>query len=261
VVLAAEASMGRDLARLGRPVVGVLHDVGRGVPAWVRRLRVTVCVSRRARDAVAAAGGRPVLLPWGPDLGFAGYERLGDERVVCAGKSNRDWPTLLAALERTGVPAEVFVTRDAVVPEPPPGHVELRRPTGGAPFLPLQTVLPRLQRASVVAIPIADPNRLTGLSELNDALALGAPVIVTRCDQLDVDVEAIGCGIRVEPGDVAGWAAALERLAGDASLRREMGARGRAWAEREWNAERFGAGMVDVFATRLQSSGGVGRGT
>lgn len=243
VVLAGEASMARDLARLGRPVVGVVHDVGGGVPAWIRRLRTAVCLSRRARDEVAAAGGRPLLLPWGPDLGFSGYERLGHERVVCAGKSNRDWPTLLAALARTGVEAQVFLTRDADLPAPPP-HVELVRPQDGAPFLPLQAVLPHVRRASVIAIPIADPNRLTGLAELNDALALGVPVIVTRCDQLDVDVERIGCGIEVPPGDVEAWSAALERLAGDPALRREMGARGRAWAEREWNHELFGAGLA-----------------
>jgi glycosyltransferase involved in cell wall biosynthesis len=247
IVLAGEAAMARELARLGRPVVGVLHDVGAGLPHWVRRLRLAVCLSRRARDAIAAVGGRPLLLPWGPDLRFAGYARDGDGPVVAAGKSNRDWPTLLAGLARSGAAAEVVVTRDASLPDPPPG-VEVVRPSDGAAFLPFQAVLPRLRRASVVAIPIADPDRLTGLSELNDALALGTPVVVTRCNQLDVDVEAIGCGIAVAPGDGDGWAAALARLAEDPALRSEIGARGRAWAEREWNADRFGEGLAEAFA-------------
>ena len=99
----------------------------------------------------------------------------------------------------------------------------------GGPKFSYGHVLKDLVRASVVAIPLKNPGKISGLSELNDALALGKPVVVTRTLHLrDVDVEAIGCGVWVEPGDVSGWRTALARLHGDVALRASMGAAGRA---------------------------------
>jgi hypothetical protein len=95
--------------------------------------------------------------------------------------------------------------------------------------------------AAVVVVPVIDPGRLTGLTEINDALALGKPLIVTRSPYLPFDVEEVGCGIAVEPGDETGWRAALERLLGDAGLRGELGARGRAHDETGFNYAGFGA--------------------
>jgi glycosyltransferase involved in cell wall biosynthesis len=104
-------------------------------------------------------------------------------------------------------------------------------------------VIDDMRDASVVAIPMAT-DRLLGLTELADALALGKPVVVTRSEFLDVDVEAIGCGRFVEPGDVEGWAAALSELMGDTDLRRRMGAAARDYAESSCNERMFGEIVV-----------------
>jgi glycosyltransferase involved in cell wall biosynthesis len=238
---------GLGRVRPGR-VASFVHDVGGGLPPWLRRIRLALALSERGRAALLDLGRDPASTPrlgWGPDLGWPGYTSTGEERIVCAGKSNRDWPLLLSALAETGHEALVLAPRDGDL-GPVPERVEVRRPPSDDPraFVGMQEALPELARASVVAIPIADANRLTGLAELNDALAFGKPVVITRCDQLDVAVEAIGCGIAVEPGDRLGWVAALDALAGDAARRRELGERGRAWAARHWNHERFGADVV-----------------
>ena len=158
--------------------------------------------------------------------------------MVQSGKTRRDTDTLLRALDETGIPARVYVDdsrRPAVN-----GRTEL---VGHSSY---DRVLADLQRAAIVAVPLFDDGVLAGLTEINDALALGKPMVVTRCRMLDLDVEAIGCGIVVEPGDVAGWTAALRRLWDDAELRASMGATGRRFAETEWNADRFGSGLVDL---------------
>jgi glycosyltransferase involved in cell wall biosynthesis len=224
VILAAEATIVRGLAAVGRgPLVGIVHS---GPARWMRRLDVALCLSSRVRDELVALGRDPAATPvaaWGPDLAYARYTPTGDELVVSAGKTERDRETLVAALRDTGIPAKVYEAT-------PPAQY------GAA--------LEDLRRASVVAIPLAATDRLLGLSEINDALALGKPIVMTRTAAIDVDPEAIGCGFTVAPGDVAGWREALTRLAGDPALRARLGRRGREWAERHHNADTFRAAVV-----------------
>ena len=249
LVLAGEPGLVTGLGRV-RPgrVAAFVHGSGAALAPWLRRIALALPLCARAREDLLALGRDPAqtpLLGWGPDLAWPGYRATGEERIVCAGKSNRDWPLLLGALADSGREALVLAPRDAPLDAVPPG-VEVRRPAAGDPraFVSMQDALPEIARAAVVAIPIADPSRLTGLAELNDALAAGKPIVITRCEQLDVDVGEIGCGLVVEPGDRAGFAAALDELAGDPERARAMGARGRAWAEGHWNHERFGAGLA-----------------
>ena len=68
-----------------------------------------------------------------------------------------------------------------------------------------------------------------------EALANGVPVVQPRHGSFPELVEATGGGLLVEPGDVAGHAAALVRLARNADERRAMGARGRAGVERHFH--------------------------
>ena len=139
-----------------------------------------------------------------------------------------------------GVPANVSVINTD-------RHEDLGK--GGAPQFAYEHVLGDTCKAAVIAIPLLDPMRLSGLTELNDALALGKPIVMTRTPYIDVDIEAIGCGRWVDPGDVAGWRHALSELWADEALRTEMGAAGRQFAERSWNSDLFGAGVVAAIET------------
>lgn len=190
---------------------------------------------------------KSIVLPWGPELDSALY-RAGDESlgVLSAGKSNRDLPTLVQALARSGDEAVVYDPAEHI--SDPPSNVQLVRPGLSAedpdsPGVYLATkVIGDIARSSIVAIPALQPNRLTGLTEMNDALALGKPMIVTRSPFLPFDIEKSGCGIFVDPGDVEGWVAALNRLRDD-ELRKEMGQRGREFAEKSWNYSLWGDGL------------------
>ena len=234
VIYSGEASVLRGLVQLRRagwrvPLVGVVHEPA----AWMAGLDVAVCLSSRTRAQLIERHGRdpertPVA-PWGPDLQFPGYTPDGEELVVSTGKTERDVDTLRNALAELGLPARVYGERQAL--------------------LPFTDVLADLRRASVVAIPLGRTDRVLALSEINDALALAKPIVMTRIDAIDFDPVQIGCGLTVAPHDVAGWREALSQLAHDPVRRRELGERGRRFAERGYNAEAFGAVIVDAVQT------------
>ena len=240
-----------------RPLVAVVHTVPRCTARTALLLRGydrVLCLSTYVRGELADRFGvEATFAPWGPALDFPGYVPTAGDAVVSTGKTNRDQPTLLAALD--GLPGVVYARSPRGLSVPPTvelvteeTHEDTVEP--GGPKFSYGHVLRHLVTAGVVAIPLKDPAQVSGLSELDDALALGKPVVVTRTPHLaDVDVEAIGCGWWVEPGDVDGWRTALDRLAGDPALRARMGAAGRAFAERSWNAELFGAAVVEALAS------------
>lgn len=239
----------------GRPTVSVLHHpvtLSRVNRAVLARYDKLVCLSERVlTELPRPVRGRASVLPWGPDLASPLYAAGGDDLgVLSAGKSNRDVETLLRALSVTGQAARVYDLTYSL--KSAPDAVTLVRPGGagmdattGSTYLATQ-VLSDIARASIVAIPISNPYRLTGLTEINDALALGKPIIATRSPYSPIDVEAIGCGLSVDPGDVEGWVAALRTL-DDASVRAAFGSRGREFAETGWNYEAFGTGLVALF--------------
>jgi glycosyltransferase involved in cell wall biosynthesis len=99
-------------------------------------------------------------------------------------------------------------------------------------FVPPAEMGGYIQRAAVVAC----PSRREGYGvSARQAQAFGRPVVASRVGGLVEAVVDGETGLLVAPGDITGLRAALERLLGDAALRRRMGAAARARAE-----ERFG---------------------
>jgi len=251
-----------------RPIIVVAHEgpLGRLDRRCLPGADIILCNSKQVAQEMIGSGIDPRrvrCVPWGVDLEFEGYRSLGSEYVLSIGKSARDQETLLRALEQVQCPARVYAERplalawaarlpQVVFREPTPGHV----PRPGA--LTYEHVLEDLQRAAVFAIPLDRPHRSFGLTELNDALGLGKPVIMTRTPYIDCDIEAVGCGIWVDEGDVDGWAAALERLMSSPRLRDQMGRRGREFAEREWNMGRFENALRDAVREVSASSDHLG---
>lgn len=240
------------------PIVVVAHDppAGRIDAAALRGADAIVCLSRAVAEAITDRFGVPAervrVAPWGPDLAFAGYRRAPDgEYVLSVGKSERDHETLLGALARTGLPARVYAPAEVAAawsarvpavtfrdPSPPPHDGPLT----------YAHVLEDLRGAALFATPLRAVNRPFGLTELDDALALAKPIVMTRNPFIDCDVEAVGCGRWVDIGDEDGWVDALGTLMASAQEREAAGRRGRAFAEAGWNAEAFGAVMREVVA-------------
>jgi glycosyltransferase involved in cell wall biosynthesis len=248
----------RGLLPRARFVSVVHHPVRNALRrASAARHDVLICLSEALRGELERdlPGRRPqiVHVPWGPDLASPLYRASGEANgVVSAGKSNRDLVTLAAALRQTGANGMIY-DLDGALSAPPSQSVRLVRrgdldgadPDSAGGYLP-NRVIADVAAASIVAIPVRDPDRLTGLTEALDALALAKPIVATRSAYFPFDIEAVGCGVWVAAGDADGWRRALGELLSDGAARREMGAAGRRFAEREWNYERFCARLSDL---------------
>lgn len=136
-----------------------------------------------------------------------------------------------------------------------PMKEELLRSAEGLPavhFLPLQ---PRARLGDLLGL--ADIQLLTQdaaaedmvlPSKLSGMLASGRPIVATCAPGTEIAGIVETCGIVVPPDDVATLADALLRLAGDARLRRQLGAQARRFAEEHLHGGRviraFGDGLV-----------------
>lgn len=252
----ADGGSASGLALVGhRPVVSVFHHPVRNNlinSLIVRGQTHIVCLSETVLDSLPKANAtKRHVIPWGPDLESPLYKPGGEELgVVSAGKSNRDLKTLVGALAKTGKDATIYDTLGAI--NTPPPNVKIADanlpeidPDAPTSFL-ANKVIGDIARAAIVAIPTLNQERLTGLTEINDALALGKPLIVTRNRFHPFDIEKIGCGVLVDPGDVEGWIAALHKLS-DPTVRHEMGERGRRFAETSWNNSIWNRSLTRIF--------------
>ena len=89
--------------------------------------------------------------------------------------------------------------------------------------LPPEAVASLILDADVVALPSLSEALPLALLE---AMASAVPVVATRVGGIPEMIETGSTGLLVEPGDVAGLAAALATLAGDPALRRRLGEAG-----------------------------------
>lgn len=251
----------RDVLPPARFVSVVHHPVRSAVKRRaLARHDVLLCLSQalasQLKRDLPRRRARIVHVPWGPDLSCRLYRSRGEANgVVSAGKSNRDLRTLARALEISGAPAVLYdLTRQ--LSHPPNPKVRLIGPgdAGGIdgldPDAPGQYVASRvlddIAAAAIVAVPVLDAGRLTGLTEVADAMALGKPVVASRSPYFPLDIEAVGCGIWVEPQDPNGLARAISHLLTDRDARAEMGNAGRRFAECHWNYERFCASLCGL---------------
>jgi glycosyltransferase involved in cell wall biosynthesis len=98
-------------------------------------------------------------------------------------------------------------------------------------------VFPFLAAMDVVTLPSIGPETFGRV--LVEAQACGVPVLGSRLGGIPETMEDGVSGELLPPGDVAAWAAAIERLAVDGCLREHMGRAGRALAERRFAAPRI----------------------
>jgi len=95
------------------------------------------------------------------------------------------------------------------------------------PWVPFEQIPAFLSAADVVAVPQRDtPDTLGQVpAKLFDAMALGRPVVSTRVSMIPEILD--GCGLIVDPGDVAALSAAVRRLIDDPTEAQALGARAR----------------------------------
>ncbi len=193
------------------------------------------------------------LVEWGVDLPFYDGIRenhaLGDEPafIVSAGKTYRDHDTLVQAFIETDFSLRIYCSEKSAPTIPhvyPNIRVQYNHPTQNA--ISFQEVLVEYKKSYAVAIPLKDTSNLAGLTSLLDAMAMGKAVIMTRNQQIDIDIEKEGIGIFVEPGDVEGWKQAIFYLLEHPQETEEMGNRARSLCESRYNLDEFSSKLSEV---------------
>lgn len=255
----------RYLGLFWRPIVAVIHHPMKGRLRGGRSYvlghdRLLFLSQRACQEAVAEL---PACVPicqaisWGVDLAF--YDRqqrwehdYGAGYFVSAGKANRDHQTLADAAAQAKLHTLIVCSSDTMPSRSDPEWVAVRGADSGQ-TLTYGQLTSVYRSARAVVIPLVHVTGLAGLTSLLDAMACGLPVIMTRNALIDIDIEALGFGIWVPPGDVSALRNAMTRLAQDDDLVRSMGEKARAYAKRSYGYQDFAQTIVSTCAAVTHS--------
>jgi len=233
-----------------------LRDLWRRWP-FHRGLDGLLCLTPAAAEAYQARWPDKKIahIEWTPDnVMFPGSAADGEFYLAC-GRTNRDYPTLLAAAAQVNAPFVILASRALIGDLPIPPNVrfvEGPKDSGtdkGIPYSEL--IFEYYAKAKAVCIPRLDiPTDTSGYTNLLESLAMFRPVIMTRTGKLNLDVEKEGIGRFVAPGSVEEWVAALQEFEARPELRRQMRQQAEELVHRFYHLERHGR-EVSGFLTAL----------
>ncbi len=231
------------LRRRSNPVHIILHGSylqGRKfavIKPLLRRARHArfLCLSESLRKMMVEVHGFPAErchnAGYGVDTAFFAPDTVEADttgaaaRIVAAGSANRDYATLIAAVDGLGVPVRIAADSlwrpkdpgldpgavpDGVIVRSAGDYVGLRRLYG---------------QSSIVVVPLHQARYASGYAVIAEAMAMGKVVVTTRTEaasDLVVDNET---GFYVEPGDIGGLRDKLRLLLSQPGLAERMGAR------------------------------------
>jgi len=183
-------------------------------------------------------------LHWGPDLEFyAPYlQKEVGTYFLAAGRTGRDFTTFAAACADAKVEVKIICLQNDyerhLKQYDNHSNIEITANAAETNYL-YDQLAPVMAKARAICIPLFSyKSHLAGLTSLTDALALGKPILMTRNNFIDIDIEKEGIGFWIEAEDKAAWVKALKRLENE-ELCREMGKRALALAKQQWNIELF----------------------
>jgi len=185
-------------------------------------VHLAVCSARAEcdyyREAFGWSAGKVAYVPYhasatvelpppGSDRGY----------LFAAGRTFRDFPTMIAAVEPTAHETVIVASRSvARVPANAP-HIRLFED------IPLAEFSKLLEGARVVVVPLQDRRISTGQVVILHAMALGKPLIVTRTSGSADYIDDGRNGLLVPPSDPEALRRAIDRLMSDAALRERLG--------------------------------------
>lgn len=187
---------------------------------------------------------------WGVDLAFySDICRTDKTYFLSTGTEKRDFETLVQAFNRTGQSLKIYVTEKYKTTF---DNLSYNKSLINTVFLKEKVNLNEIAAAAkCIVIPLLPfaKNKIypLGLTSLVEAMALSKPVIITDNIYNGIDVEKIGCGIKVHYGDIDAWINAVNFIAGNKEFAVEMGKKGREFIEKRYNLEIFGTELSVKF--------------
>jgi len=182
---------------------------------------------------------------FGVDTGFWRPHPAAARDIVLAigNDGRRDFPTLIAAAGR--LPAPVHIVTKLPLPGVLPANVTHHRGSWHGNELSDERIRELYQRARAVVVPLQASNQPSGQSVTLQAMACGAPVVLTETEGLWSREQMIeGSNVLfVQPGDSAQLAARVRDLIGDEATMATLGRAGRATVEQ--------SGSIELFADRV----------
>ncbi|MFL6115643.1 MAG: glycosyltransferase family 4 protein [Catenulispora sp.] len=200
-----------------------------------------------------------------PELAKAAAQDGADKgaAMICsAGREMRDFATLIAALDGTGVRCHIAGSLVAGMDDRWRAELGDRGERVGLPegvtFGPLTPIEMRelYARSRFVVLPLHPTDTDHGISCMLEAFAMGRPVICTRIDgQRDALVEGVN-GLFVAPHDAAALRAEILELIADPERAAKMGREARRLAEAEFGMARWVAALTEVLDAAMASGRG-----
>jgi len=235
--LAMCSAIWKRLGRANPPIIAYNYNLGRLRPSprqwlarWVaRQIDIYVVHAPQEVESYAAyLGVSPSRVRFVPlQRGRIEIPRAEDAEtpfLLAMGSAGRDYPTLISAVDRLGIPTTIVTRKADIAHLPRSPHVTFLSGLSERDCLEL------LARARICVTPIANQETASGQITVINAMQLGVPVIATRCPGTDGYVEDGRTGLCVEPFDIEDMTAAIERLWSYADLRARFAERGRAEA-------------------------------
>jgi glycosyltransferase involved in cell wall biosynthesis len=204
----------------------------------VSRARLVICASTALAEDADALGAREVrVIPSGVEIPAQVGSEASPLEVLYAGRLSAEKGVLDLVAAADGI--KLVVAGDGPLRERVPGALG---------FVPHHELSKLYERAAVVAC----PSRREGFGvACAEAMAHGRPVVASAVGGL-LDLVVDGeTGILVQPGDVPALSEALNRLLGDAGLRRRLGAAARERAAELLSWERVTQLTVDAYGSAL----------
>lgn len=152
--------------------------------------------------------------------------------IFSAGRSGRDYPTLINALTTLKQPAVIVAGSDDTIPTLLPAHIKVLREIDRNKYLDL------LSHATLVAVPLHDTPRSTGQVVILEAMAMGKPVVATRAAGTIDHVMDKHNGRLVTPNSAKEWASVLQELLNQPETAKQLGQQGLQDVLEKWTIER-----------------------
>lgn len=217
----------------------------------------------RILQRAGASPTRTRVLRWGPQADFYHPSSSPGHGIIAAGRTGRDFDTLARAARRLNTPVTLIGLEGQLTGDLFAGHPTLSvlqqsrhqpQPGQKVGWMKYPELITHLSAARAHAIPLYRQSNLCGLTSLMDALGLGKPIIMTRNQHIDIDIEALGIGFWVEPEDIEGWVRAIRRLDESPELALAMGARARRLVDEGMTSRTFAHQVMDLFDEALRTS-------
>ncbi|MDR1592067.1 MAG: hypothetical protein LBS16_04190 [Prevotellaceae bacterium] len=199
------------------------------------------------------------VVHWGCDLDF--YDKRIQHtthtittQYLSTGTEKRDFKTLVQSFEQAKMPLTLYLTEKS-------GNIDYKsafdkfsynKSLIDVIFLKAKinlTAIAKTANCIVISLSPFTKNKIypLGLTSLVEAMTLAKPVIITDNQYNGIDVEKIGCGIKVAYNDINSWINAIKFMSENKEIAVEMGKKGRKFIENSYNLKIFGQELSDYF--------------